>query len=255
MVCNFIVADVSGLVQVTLWGDLAQKLHQLAVDWLENCQDGSFPVVQLEAAQVGSYGGRPVPCLARLQSTNRTQVTYMGAAPAPRVQAAPSSLCRDTTLLRPPGVTTCIGSAVVNLKEPTFSQEDACMRGFDLVPEDGWRVPVMLHGAVAEDDEEDSWKPIGNLDQKRVKNNCFNLTVPLFQNPLMIVPWTTHSDKLLGSKGIPMEISKNFGGNLSSSILSARNRQTSHFHCISWGISKRSFSLALESVDIHFLEG
>ena len=54
---------------------------------------------------------------------------------------------------------------------------------------------------------------------------------------------------------IPMEISKNFGGNSSSPILSARKRQTSTFHCISRGISERSFSLALESVHIHFLEG
>ena len=52
-----------------------------------------------------------------------------------------------------------------------------------------------------------------------------------------------------------MEISKNFGGNSSSPILSARKRQTSTFHCISRGISERSFSLALESVHIHFLEG
>ena len=53
----------------------------------------------------------------------------------------------------------------------------------------------------------------------------------------------------------PMEIFKNFGGNSSSPILSARKRQTSTFHCISRGISERSFSLALESVHIHFLEG
>lgn len=151
-VCNLLVADASGMSQVTVWAEKAEEVQPAANRWLEGVPDGQFPGVVLTGLQVASYRNKTVPELRRLQTTARSKVKASGGSGICVIRPPPQVLLQDSRALREPGVTTCIRGSIQNMKELVFSQEDIGMRSMELCTEDGWRVPTMLHGAVAEED-------------------------------------------------------------------------------------------------------
>jgi len=44
-VCNLLVADGSGMIQVTVWAEKAEQVHPAASQWLQRAPDGDFPSV------------------------------------------------------------------------------------------------------------------------------------------------------------------------------------------------------------------
>ena len=151
-VCNLLVADPSGMVQVTVWAEKAEQVHPAARQWLQQAPDGHFPGVALAGLQVAAYRNKTVPALKRLQSTGRSKVLPSGGSGICAIRPPPQALLQDSRALREPGVTTCVRGTVGNMKELVFSQDDIGMRSFELCTEDGWKIPTMLHGAVAEED-------------------------------------------------------------------------------------------------------
>ena len=151
-VCNLLVADASGMLQVTLWGEAATTFLPKAQEWLEQAEDGKFPVVKMKSMQVAAYRNKTVPRLVRLQSTGRSKVETCGSPSVVVVRPPPSMLLQKATVLRQPGVTTCVRGVVDELREMAWSQDGTPMRGFQLATEDQWRIPCMLHGSVAEEE-------------------------------------------------------------------------------------------------------
>ncbi|CAK9102122.1 unnamed protein product, partial [Durusdinium trenchii] len=151
-VCNLLVADATGMAQVTLWAEVAKRVLPLAQQWLEQAPDGRFPEIRLTGMQVSAYRSKTVPPLMRLQSTARSKVEAQGAPATVIVRPPPAMLLQNTRVLREPNVMTCVRGVVQNLTAMSFSQEDVPMRGFDLVTDDQWKVPTKLHGPVAEEE-------------------------------------------------------------------------------------------------------
>ena len=151
-VCNLLVADSSGMVQVTVWAEKAEQVHPAARRWLQEAPDGHFPGVASAGLQVAAYRNKTVPALKRLQSTGRSKVLPSGGSGICAIRPPPQALLQDSRALREPGVTTCVRGTIGNMKELVFSQDDIGMRSLELCTEDGWKIPTMLHGAVAEED-------------------------------------------------------------------------------------------------------
>ena len=102
-VCNLLVADSSGMVQVTVWAEKAEQVHPAARRWLQEAPDGHFPGVALAGLQVAAYRNKTVPALKRLQSTGRSKVLPSGGSGICAICPPPQALLQDSRALREPG--------------------------------------------------------------------------------------------------------------------------------------------------------
>ena len=94
-VCNLLVADPSGMVQVTVWAEKAEQVHPAARRWLQEAPDGHFPGVALAGLQVAAYRNKTVPALKRLQSTGRSKVLPSGGSGICAIRPPPQACPRD----------------------------------------------------------------------------------------------------------------------------------------------------------------
>ncbi|CAK9103484.1 unnamed protein product [Durusdinium trenchii] len=152
-VAGFIAADASCLVQVALWGEVAQKYFESLTKALNEAEDGVFPRIEVTACQVATLKHPEGTSLRRLASTARTTVkllepTPLTISPSPRVLTTSAA-----DLMHVPQVS-CFMGVVSRLEARVFSQEDVGMREIGISMQNGYEVPVMLYGVQSEEEVE-----------------------------------------------------------------------------------------------------
>ena len=144
-VSKLVVADETGVIQLTVWPDQAREAQR----WLEHTPEKRFPELLVSAAQIVG-AGKMEPWCAALLATVRTNVVRWEVSVAVSITPTWPKLLRNSTILRAPGVTTCVQGVIQNVGELTRNRENASERSFDLWTEDGWVVPTRLQGIAAE---------------------------------------------------------------------------------------------------------
>lgn len=152
-VAGFIAADASCLVQVALWGEVAQKYFESLTKALNEAEDGVFPRIEVTACQVTTVKHPEGTSLRRLASTARTTVKLLGPTPL-TISPSPRVLTTSAADLMHVPQVSCFMGVVSRLEARIFSQEDVGMREIGISMQNGYEVPVMLYGVQSEEEVE-----------------------------------------------------------------------------------------------------
>lgn len=148
---SFILADTECLVQVSLWADVAKKMFPKVLEWLDMCEDGKFPQVEVTSCQVCRFRS---PCgkeLRRLQSTARTTLKLLASGPL-LIQPTAAVLTENAADLMTAPFVSCFRGTVSRVEAVTHTREDVPMKEIGVTIASGWEVPVMLFDIQTEEE-------------------------------------------------------------------------------------------------------
>eukprot|EP00435_Cladocopium_sp_Y103_P075109 s63_g54.t1 len=148
---GFVVGDQQCIIQVTLWSESARKFFPKIIEWLDAAEEGKFPEVELTACQVAGFKH---PCskeLRRLQSTPRTQVKLLGAAPVV-ISPCAAILTENAGALMAAPLVSCFQGIISRVESLIHTLEDVPMKEIGVTMKNGFEVPVMLYDIQTEEE-------------------------------------------------------------------------------------------------------